>query len=306
MIPRRVLPSLLLAALAGARLADAGSLPAAAGPAPGVGAAAPGADRFFTSSDGVRLHYLEAGGGPTIVFVPGWTMPAWIWAPQIAYFAGRYRVIAFDPRAQGDSAIAPSGYDPVRKGQDIAELLEALGPGPVVLVGWSLGVLDSLAYVHAHGDRRLAGLVLVDNSVGEDPPPAPAERAPAPRARRTGGVSRDAAMRRFVTGMFRRPQPPDYLDRLTAACLRTPPSVAAALLAIPQPRGFWKEAIYSTNRPVLYAVTPRFAGQAINLANHHPSAEAVRLNDVGHAMFVDDSARFNALMQDFIRRRVWP
>ena len=43
-------------------------------------------DRYFTTSDGVRLHYLEAGGhaAHTIVFVPGWTMPAWISAPQIA------------------------------------------------------------------------------------------------------------------------------------------------------------------------------------------------------------------------------
>jgi len=34
---------------------------------------------FFTTSDGVKLHYLEAGQGPAIVFVPGWTMPGWIW-----------------------------------------------------------------------------------------------------------------------------------------------------------------------------------------------------------------------------------
>ena len=40
--------------------------------------------RYFVTSDGVRLHYLEAGPstGHTIVFVPGWTMPAWIWQPQ--------------------------------------------------------------------------------------------------------------------------------------------------------------------------------------------------------------------------------
>ena len=49
---------------------------------------------FFTTSDGVRLHYLEAGPrtAHTIVFVPGWTMPAWIWAPQIAAFSHAYHV----------------------------------------------------------------------------------------------------------------------------------------------------------------------------------------------------------------------
>lgn len=257
--------------------------------------------RFFVTSDGVRLHYLEAGRGRTIVLVPGWTMPAWIWSAQIADFSRSYRVIALDPRSQGESDIAPGGYDPARKGQDIAELLDAIGQEAVLLVGWSLGVLDALAYLHTHGDARLAGLVLVDNSVGEDPPPSRSETP----SRRLPKLSRDEKMRQFVDSMFRRKQSPDYLSRLTDACLYTPPHVASALLAIDVPRSYWKEAVYSTNRPILYIVTPRLAGQAVNLASHHPSAEAVRVNDLGHAMFVDDPVRFDALVWDFIRRRVW-
>ena len=151
------------------------------------------ADRDFLSSDGVRLHYTETGQGHTIVLVPGWTMPAWIWDAQIADFARHFRVIAFDPRAQGDSETAPSGYDAARRGEDIAELIQRVGTDPVLLVGWSLGVLDALAYVHAHGDARIAGLVLVDNSVGEEPAPVPSRHRPAcgrqPRARRGCGCS---------------------------------------------------------------------------------------------------------------------
>ncbi len=57
-------------------------------------------DGYFTTSDGVRLHYLEAGSGPAIVFVPGWTNSAWIWEPQIRNFSKKYRVVAPDPRFQ--------------------------------------------------------------------------------------------------------------------------------------------------------------------------------------------------------------
>jgi pimeloyl-ACP methyl ester carboxylesterase len=32
----------------------------------------------------------------------------------------------------------------------------------------------------------------------------------------------------------------------------------------------------------------------------------VVLQGVGHALFVDDAPRFNALVRDFIGRRVWP
>jgi microsomal epoxide hydrolase len=257
---------------------------------------------FFTTSDGVRLHYLEAGSraAHTIVFVPGWTMPAWIWQPQIAALSPTYHVIAFDPRGQGESEIAPYGYDPDRRGRDIGELLTQLGPKPAVVVGWSLGVLDILAEVHAAGDAHLAGLVLVDNSVGEEPPPQPG------RPSHVRPPPHDVFMRAFVRGMFHRPQSPAYLDRLTAATLRMPEPDARALLSYPVPRSYWREAVYTAQVPVLYVVRPGFAAQAANLQRNRPDTETAVFSDAGHALFVDDAARFNALMQDFIRRHVWP
>jgi microsomal epoxide hydrolase len=53
-------------------------------------------------------------------------------------------------------------------------------------------------------------------------------------------------------------------------------------------------------------VRPKLEGQAQNLAAHHPAAETVVIRDAGHALFVDDAPRFNALLADFIKRRVWP
>jgi len=259
-------------------------------------------DRFFTADDGTRLHYIEAGSGRTVVLVPGWTMPAWIWQRQIDFLSASYHVIAFDPRGQGDSAIPATGYDQTRRGQDIANLISVLGPQPVLLAGWSLGVLDVLAYVHMNGDAHIAGLVLIDNSVGEDPPPVASRHPTKPGPK----LPRDVMMRNFVQAMFTRPQPPAYINHLTETCLRTPLPAANALLAYPVPRTYWKEAVYSTAKPVLYVVRPKFEGQAGNLAAHHPAAEIVVFRDAGHALFVDDAPRFNALLADFIKRRVWP
>jgi pimeloyl-ACP methyl ester carboxylesterase len=126
-------------------LALATALPAAAQRAPVQSAPLAATDRYFVTSDGVRLHYIEAGRGRTIVLVPGWTMPAWIWDAQIRDFARFYHVVAFDPRSQGDSEVAPSGYEPVRRGQDIAELIEHLGPQPVLLVGWPMSTTPATA-----------------------------------------------------------------------------------------------------------------------------------------------------------------
>lgn len=253
-------------------------------------------DRYFKTSDGVRLHYLEAGRGETIVFVPGWTMPAEIWEAQIRYFSENFRAVAFDPRAQGRSEIAADGYTVERRAQDIKELLDALGAKPVVLVAWSLGVLESLAYVARHGDARLAALVLVDNSIGEEPPPV-TDPTFLPRLRR----ERAATVTRFVRGMFRQPRPDGYYQRLIALALRTPHQASIKLLSYPYSRQYWKEIVYRVERPLMYVVNPRFKEQALNLKRNKPDAEIEVFEQAGHALFVDEPERFNRLLADFIR-----
>jgi non-heme chloroperoxidase len=261
-------------------------------------------DHFFLSSDGVRLHYLEAGppAAHTLVFVPGWTMPAWIWLPQIQALSRRFHVVAFDPRGQGDSAIPAGGYEPGRRGQDLVELISHVDRRPVAIVAWSLGVLDTLAAIHVAGDHSLAGLVLVDNSVGEEPAP---RYQPVPR-RRGPPLSRHVAMKQFVRTMFRSSQTPLYLERLTEACLHTPEAASRQLLAYPVPRSYWREAVYATRVPVLYLIRPRWVAQGENLVRNRPNTEMEVFTDAGHALFVDEPARFNSVTEAFVRQHVWP
>ncbi|GLR67659.1 AB hydrolase superfamily protein YdjP [Acidocella aquatica] len=266
------------------------------------GLAGPGRarDYYFNASDGTRLHYSEVGpkGAPVIVFVPGWTMPGWIFAPQARYFSKQYQVVTFDPRGQGRSQVSDGGYDPVRRGEDIGELLDRL-PGRVVVAGWSLGVLDTLAYIHQDGDAKLAGLVLIDNSVGENPPPVWGPYHPGPV------LSRDAKMYQFVCGMFETRQSPAYLDRLTQTCLRLPEADAQALLRYPVPREQWKADLLSSDVPVLYVVRPHLEAQAENLQRDRPHTHIAVFPKAGHALFVDEAPRFNALMGHFLKNSVW-
>ena len=91
-----------------------------------VAACGPAWSENFTTSDGVRLHYIAEGEGETLLFVPGWLMPAEIWRRQIDYFSARYRVIALDPRSQGDSQVAALGNDVRRRAEDLHDLIEHL------------------------------------------------------------------------------------------------------------------------------------------------------------------------------------
>jgi non-heme chloroperoxidase len=49
-------------------------------------------------------------------------------------------------------------------------------------------------------------------------------------------------------------------------------------------------------------VTPQFAAQAKNLKRNRPATEVAVFEDAGHALFVDEPARFDVLVADFVSR----
>ena len=228
----------------------------------------------------------------------GWTMPAWIWGPQISAFS-RATTSSLSTRA---ARASPRWRFPATSRAAAARTspsCRAPAPGPVLLVGWSLGVLDTLAYIRTHGDTRVAGLVLVDNSVGEEPAAAPAAPRRAPLLPRRV----DAPVRPQHVPQAAEPSLSGRADRRT---LRTPQYASAALLSYPVPRSYWRDTIYSTAKPVLYAVRPAFAGQAMNL-DAQPAGDRDRRLRRCRARPVRGRARpVQRAGAGFIRRRVWP
>ena len=56
--------------------------------------AAQATDRWFVTSDGMRLHYIEQGRGHTIVMVPGWSFASTINSVSIPYIQSGTLTIA--------------------------------------------------------------------------------------------------------------------------------------------------------------------------------------------------------------------
>src|SRR5215469_9315486 len=118
----------------------------------------------------VSLRVIEAGkpdAQPVLVFVPGWSTGADIWRRQIEKFAKTNRVIALDPRSEGESTKTTSGNTPEIRAQDLHALFGQLGVRRPVLIGWSQGVQDVAAYVARYGTKDLGGIVLVDAAVSD-------------------------------------------------------------------------------------------------------------------------------------------
>lgn len=222
-------------------------------------------------------------------------MPASIWRYQLHFLAEKFSVLAFDPRGQGESEVAASGYAIEQRSRDIASCVENLGH--VVLVGWSLGALEAAQYVHAFGEGKLAGVVLVDSSVGEDPAP-PSSGAAFREALR---VNRREAVREFVRGMFRTFRSDDEIDHLTRGALRLSLEQSLALFPSHLPREHWRSIVRRMSAPLMYVVSPQFAEQAANLQRVRPATQVEIFEGAGHALFVDEPRRFNRCLLEFVR-----
>ena len=93
----------------------------------------------FTTNDGVRLHYVEAGSGKPLVMIPGWSQTAAQFKHQIAGLSDKYHVIAIDMRGHGESDKPNYGYRIQRLSADVHEFLAAKGLKNVTLAGHSMG-----------------------------------------------------------------------------------------------------------------------------------------------------------------------
>ncbi|MFE9259131.1 alpha/beta fold hydrolase [Streptomyces sp. NPDC006879] len=115
-----------------------------------------------TTNDGVRLHYLEAGSGPDMLFVPGWSQTAAQWRYQIADFARTHHVVALDHRGHGDSQKPDHGYRLARLSMDVHQLVQALDLTEVIWVAHSAGCGVTWSYWDLFAGERVARLVLFD------------------------------------------------------------------------------------------------------------------------------------------------
>lgn len=267
---------------------------------PALHGAAAVKDNFFTTSDGVKLHYVESGAGPTILFVPGWTMPAEIWQPQIEYFSRKYHVVAIDPRSQGRSDKPAEGNYPGRRAQDYKELIDHLGGSPVILVGWSLAVHEAFAYVKSFGTYKLRGLVLVDLAVYT--PSTQEERDRRYAMFHNFQSDRKHYAETFVRGMYHKPHSEAYLESVVTASLKTPTNSAVAMLAELAVKNDSRAVLPKLTLPVLAVMTAANRASAELIASAVPGGQAEVFDDAGHCLFVDDADRFNTVLDTFAKK----
>jgi pimeloyl-ACP methyl ester carboxylesterase len=127
----------------------------------------------IVADDGVILHAEICGredAPVTIVFCHGYTLSQDVWHYQRLGLEADARLVFWDQRSHGRSGRASAGQVSIsRLGRDLAAVLTACapGPGPVVLVGHSMGGMTIMALAAAQPElftTKVIGVVLISTT----------------------------------------------------------------------------------------------------------------------------------------------
>jgi pimeloyl-[acyl-carrier protein] methyl ester esterase len=112
-----------------------------------------------TLADGRKISWREAGSGPAVVLLHGWSMSSAVFAEVIEELSGDFHLLAPDLRGHGASDTG-TGYGLADFAADLAEWIQVLDLREFALVGWSLGGQVALELCPALRER-LRRLILV-------------------------------------------------------------------------------------------------------------------------------------------------
>ncbi len=111
----------------------------------------------FAKVDGARLYYEIAGAGTPLVLLHAGIADSRMWDDQWEEFARYHRVIRYDMRGFGRTAMVGG---PFAHRHDLHALLQTLGVGPVALLGCSMGGATGIDFALEYPELVVA-LILV-------------------------------------------------------------------------------------------------------------------------------------------------
>ncbi len=260
-------------------------------------------DSGFAEINGTRLYYEIAGAGEALVLVHGFTLDRRMWDDQFAVFAERFRVLRYDLRGFGLSALPsdqPYGHE-----DDLKHLLEYLKIERAHVVALSLGGQIAVEFALQYPEMA-HNLVLVDSGLAGVAFSAEWDEITGAlfETGRTQGIQ--AAMQAWFT------HPLFEATRQNAAVWARVAQIVGEYsgwafvnrdpAVSPQPPAV--ERLHAITNPTLVMVgerdVPDFQRVADLLVQGIPNARKAVLPGVGHMSNMEDPAEFNALALEFL------
>jgi 3-oxoadipate enol-lactonase len=119
----------------------------------------------FAELPDVRLHYRFDGAddAPVVMLSNSLGTNLSMWDAQLPALTGRFRVLRYDSRGHGQSAVTPGPYTIEQLARDALGLLDALGLAQVRFCGLSMGGMVG-QWLGANAAQRLSRLVLCNTA----------------------------------------------------------------------------------------------------------------------------------------------
>ncbi len=256
------------------------------------------------------IHHVVTGAGqPPIVFVHGFGCAHDDWDNQVAHFSPRHQTVAVDLRGHGASPGSPADCSIERYGADVAEVMRALTLPPAMLVGHSLGCRVAIEAA-LQAPEHAAGVVLLDGSQFA------AAMGPVLQAT----FAQPNGYQTLVQSMFRDMATPKSIPASVAAIAdrvgRLPRAVGEKMLADLQRYdvGRLAASLGCLRIPVMALQTTysneKRERQTMSQGQTTPYLDMLRaalpsirieiIEDTGHFPQIDEPARTNALLDDFL------
>jgi len=284
----------------------------------------------FVERDGVKIHYEVYGSGlqgrpETMVFLPPWSIVhSRVYKAQIPYFSERFRCIAYDARGNGksDRPADVAAYSLDHNVADALAVMDATEAGSAILVGLSYGGMVACCLA-AHHPERVKAAILVGTaaSIGPNRPHMTHEQFYAKHKQFEGWnkYNRDYWLRdyrdfaeHFVKSIFNEAHSTKQIeDGIEWASDTSGPVLVKTVEARAIAPAFdVSKKMYGQIRcPVLLIhgdddqIQPHTRGEAVAKAIGD-GAEMVTLAGVGHNPLGRFPAKCNALINDFLDRRL--
>ncbi|WP_310630573.1 alpha/beta fold hydrolase [Paraburkholderia sp.] len=257
--------------------------------------------------NGIDTRYVfeDRSGGPALTFIHQLGGDLTVWDTLAGHFRHRHRVLRYDVRGHGGSAIAHEAFGFRELAADLAALLDDRDIRATHLVGMSMGGMIAQQFALDHTARVLS-LTLCDTASRTAPEARASWNERAECVRRDGLVAlADVTMARWFTADFRHTHR-DIVAQVCEVLLRTPAQgYARACEAL---RDFdVHERLAQLRVPTLAVAgrhdsgTPPAQTEALARAIEGARYE---LLDAAHLAPVEESHGFAALLETFLRQQV--
>ncbi|HMF90231.1 MAG TPA: alpha/beta hydrolase [Candidatus Angelobacter sp.] len=261
--------------------------------------------------NGVELFYKESGSGrETIVFSHGLLMDHSMFEGQRAAFEGRYRVIAYDHRGQGQSRNADNDAGQVLDMEtltgDAAALIQALDAAPCHFAGLSMGGFIGLRLASRHS-ALVRTLTLMNTGPDREPWPGRLRYSFLASLVWIVGVKpfTGTAMKALFGETTRRdPAQRPMLEEWREKLRQHPRSIASALSGVMARREVAPDELRSITCPTLIiageedTAQPPFRSE--RLGSFINGARLVRIAESGHSSSLEAPDKVTWAMADFL------